>query len=491
VSDDLRGRATRSIGWVMLERWSVRLISLLVLIILSRVLTPADFGLVALATSVIAVLQVVSDSGFSRALIQRKSLEEKDASTAFWTSLAIAVVLAGALALSAPLLASLLSSPTLAPILQVLSLALPISALSQVPVALLERDLDFKPLSVRQFVGALCGALVSIPLALVGWGVWALVAQTLVTALAAVIALWASTDWRPRFQYSWTSLKALWKVGGAILGVDLMDAVQANIDKIVIGALFTTTELGYYFLAQRLGTILIELVTSVIARVSLTTFSRVQDDPVRLNRIFRQLTFAASSVSVGIFGLVAVLAPQIVPALFGPDWEAAIPILWILAPGWAIGAVMYFDRNALLATGKAASALWLAVLQNVVSVALVFAFAPFGVLGVAFSRLARFVTWPVRLIVLRRAIGIDVGRYLLQIVRCVGAAVVPLAAIALLQLTPWAQGPHAVWLFAVPLALAGGIVYAATLWLLAGSENRKLIRSVFGALGSRFRRRSA
>lgn len=486
--DDLRRRATRSVGWVVLERWSVRLISLLVLVILSRVLTPADFGLVALATSVIAVLQVVGDSGFSRALVQRKSIGEKDASTAFWVSLALALVLAGLLVLAAPLIASLLSAPQLGPILQVLSLSLPLSSLSQIPAALLERELDFKPLSIRQFVGALCGAIVSIPLALIGWGVWALVAQTLVAALAAVVALWAATEWRPRLEFSLLSLRALWRVGGAILGVELMDAIQANIDKIVIGGLFTATELGYYFLAQRLGTILIELVTSVVARVSLATFSRVQDDPVRLNRIFRQLTFAASSVSVGIFGLVAVLAPQIVPALFGPDWAEAVPILWILAPGWAIGAVMYFDRNALLATGNAASALWLALLQNVVGVVLVFVFVPFGVLGVAFSRLARFVTWPVRLVVLRRAVGVEIGRYLLQIARCLTAAAVPLATIAVLQVTPWAQLPSAFWLFAVPLAVAGGSLYAATLWLIAGEENRAVVRPLLRSLASRLRR---
>jgi O-antigen/teichoic acid export membrane protein len=223
----------------------------------------------------------------------------------------------------------------------------------------------------------------------------------------------------------------------------------------------------------------------------LTTFSRVQDDPVRLNRIFRQLTFAASSVSVGIFGLVAVLAPQIVPALFGPDWAEAVPILWILAPGWAIGAVMYFDRNALLATGNAASALWLALLQNVVSVLLVFVFVPFGVLGIAFSRLARFITWPVRLAVLRRAVGIDIGRYLLQIVRCLAAAVLPLTVIALLQLTPWAHSPSAFWLFAVPLGVVGGAVYAATLWLVASDENRTVVRPILHSLVSRLRRRSS
>ncbi|MDR7188706.1 O-antigen/teichoic acid export membrane protein [Microbacterium sp. BE35] len=491
MTDDLRRRTVSSIGWVVLERWSVRLLSLLVLVILSRVLSPADFGLVALATSATALLQVVSDSGFSRALIQRRRLDPADASTAFWASMVLAIVLAAVLVLTAPLIALALSSPGLTPILQILSIGLPLSALSQVPAALLERDLDFKPLSFRQFIGALCGALVSVPLALIGWGVWALVAQTLVASAAAVIALWTSTSWRPRWEFSWQSFRNLWAVGGAILGVDLMDAVQANIDKIVIGVLFSPTELGYYFLAQRLGTILIELVTSVVSRVSLTTFSRVQDDRPRLNRIFRQLTFAASAVSVGVFGLVAVLAPQLIPTLFGSGWDAAVPIIWVLAPGWAIGAVMYFDRNALLATGNARSALWLALLQNVVSIIMVFVFAPFGVIGIAFSRLARFVVWPVRLIVLRRAIGLRVWRYLLQIIRCVAASVVPFGAVALLQLTPWADTERAFFAFALPLAAAAGIIYAGLLWAVAGTENRLVIRSIVSVVTARARRRSS
>ncbi|GAA5093688.1 lipopolysaccharide biosynthesis protein [Microbacterium yannicii] len=490
MSDGLRARATRSIGWVVVERWSVRLISLLVLVVLSRLLTPADFGVVALAMSVTAVLQVFADSGFSRALVQRKTLGPADASTAFWMSLSVSLVLAVALVATAPVIASALGTPDLTPILQVLSVALPLNALSQTPAALLERELDFKPLSVRQLVGALCGALVSIPLALIGWGVWALVAQTVVSAAAAVITLWSSTPWRPRWEFSRKSFRELWSIGGAILGVDLMDAVQANIDKIVIGALFSPTELGYYFLAQRLGTILIELVTSVVARVSLTTFSRVQDDPVRLNRIFRQLTFAASAVSVGVFGLVAALAPQIIPALFGPGWDAAIPILWVLAPGWALGAVMYFDRSALLATGHAASALWLAMLTNIVSVVMVFLFAPFGVLGIAFSRLARFIVWPVRLVVLRRTIGLRVWRYLAQIGRCVLASVIPLGAALLLQLTGWAHVPAALWTFALPVAILAATTYGALLYLLAGDENRAVIRPLLSALVNRVTRRS-
>jgi len=461
---------------------------LAVFAVLTRFLSPEEFGLIALATVFTAILQVFVDSGFSKALIQRKSLEPKDASTAFWTSMAMSVALYVVIFFTAPLLAASFDEPDLASVLQVLGLALPLTALSRTPAALLEREFGFKALSVRQFVGTLAGALAAFPLALLGAGVWALVAQTLVTAGASVVALWAATTWRPKWEYSSRSLKALWSMGVSIIGIDLLDAVQANIDKLVVGAFFTAEQLGYYFLAQRLGTILIELVTTVISRISLTTFSRVQDDLVRLNRIFRQLTFAASAISVPAFALVAVLAPQLIPLLFGDGWDASIPLLWILAPGWVLGAAMYFDRNVFLATGHARTALWLALFQNFIGIVLVFALVPFGVPGVAFSRWSRVVTWPLRLVILRRFVDLAIWPYLGQVFRCILAVTPVVVAISLLQLTPWASEPTALWSFAVPLGLIGILGYAGLLWLLAGQENRTVLQKIAGEMFSRLRR---
>lgn len=483
--DDLSRRATRSIGWLAAERWASRLTSLLVLGLLARLLTPADFGVIALATSVIALVQVFVDSGFSKALVQRSTLGDQDASTVFWTSLGVSILLAGGLIASSPLIAGVMGNDQLAPVLCVLSLTLPISALSQTPAALLERDLDFRALSIRQFAGTLVGAAVAIPMALVGLGIWALIAQTLASSIVAVIVLWSSTTWRPRREFSVSALRDIWLVGGTVLGIDLLDAIQANIDKVVIGLFFPPDVLGAYFLAQKLGTILIELVTSVISRVSLTTFSRVQDDSARLNRIFQKLTFAAASVSVFVFAMVAALAPQIVHVTFGDGWEAAVPILWILAPGWALSAVMFFDRNVLIATSHARSALVLAIVQNAVSIALVFAFVPFGVLGIAFSRLARFVVWPLRLYVLHKKANVKVWRYLSQILRCIGAVAVPVGLIALVQSSGWFADESWSLIFVLTGGTLAGLIYSATLWRIAGEENRVALRKVIGDMRRR------
>lgn len=488
-SDGLRRHVTRSVGWIVVERWGSRLLQLVVVAVLTRVLDPASFGLVALATAVVAVLQVFVDSGLPKALIQLKELDKKDASTAFWTSLALSVAAYLVLFFTAPLLSSLMGHGELTLILRVMGLSLPIWAFSRTPAALLERTFDFRILSLRQLVAAVGGALVAIPLAFAGGGVWALVAQVLVTAVVACAVLWATSDWRPKFEYSGASLKKIWGVGLSIMGTAFLDAVQGNIDKLVIGLAFTSEILGYYYLAQRISLILTELVTSVISRVSLTTFSRVQDDLPRLRRIFGQMTLVAGIVGVPIFALTAVLAPQLIPVISGEGWEDAIPILWGLLAGSTLAAVMYFDRTALLARGKAQSAFWLAALQNAVGLVLVFALLPLGVVGVVISRWARVFVWPVRLWVLKRAIGLEIRHYIAQILRPLVAIAPIVIGVGLLQKTGWAQGDFAFVTFALPVGLVSLALYGAIAWWTTGAANRVVLRPLLRVVIDRFGRR--
>jgi len=487
--DDLRRSATLSIGWIVLERWTSRLLGLVVIAVLTRILSPENFGLVAMATVVTAILQVFVDSGFATVLIQKKSLLPKDTSTAFWTSVAISVLLYAALFATAPLLAELFGEPGLTDVLRVMGLGLPISSLSQVPAAILERSFGFRALAVRQVIGNLCGAAVAIPVALLGGGVWALVAQALVTSVASVVVLWSSTTWRPRWEYSFSALRQMWSMGVRIIGIGLLDALQQNIDKLIVGAFFSVEVLGYYYLAQRIGTILIELVTTVMSRVTLTTFSKLQDDLPRLNRIFLQMTFASAAIGVPMFGLVAVLATQIVPFAFGAGWDETVPLLWVLAGGWAFGAVMYFDKSAFIAIGRANVALSVAVLQNIVGVALVFALLPLGIFGVALSRWSRIVTWPVRIWALHRLIGLPVWKYLAQVFRCILAMVPVVVGIGLLQLTPWANTDYAFLIFALPLAACGLAIYSLLLWAFAGKENRLVLRKIASDIRSQIQRK--
>lgn len=473
--------AMKAAGWVLVEKWSVRLLSLVVFAVLTRFVAVEDFGIISMATVCIAFLSVFVESGFAKVLVQRKSFNQLDASTAFWTSLFLAVVLYAGLFFTAPLLATLFGEPGLTDVLRVSGTMLIFTAFSSVPVAMLEREFKFKAIATRQVIGTVLGAASAIPLALTGFGVWALVAQTVVTAATSAVVLWVLSDWRPSFKYSYSALKSMTSFGFSVMMIDLLNAVQGNIDKLLIGAFFDPTTLGYYFVAQRALNIMSELVTTVLGRISLTAFSKVQDDLNRLNRGLRQVTFGSAIIAIPVFGIAALVSPQLVPFVFGADWAPAIWVFALLAPSAALMSVTYFDRSVLLAAGRPKSALGLSLGQNLVGIALVFAALPFGMYGVALSRSIRVLLfWPVRLLVLKKAVHTPIAPYLSQVWRSF-AAFLPVAAIILgLQFTPWAAMDHSFLLFALPVSVAGGVLYAVLAWWFAGHENRAFIRQMTG-----------
>ena len=406
--DNLREKAFRSVGWVVLEKWSVRLVSLAVFAILARLLDAKDFGLLSMATVFTALLAVFVDSGFTKALVQRKTLAKDDAATAFWTSLGISVAIYALLFFTAPLIASQFGDPRLGPVLRILGVALPLTALSATPAALLERDFHFRALSLRQLAGTIAGAAVAIPMALLGAGVWALVAQPLVSGVVSLVTLWASTPWRPTFSFSRESLRNLYGFGAGVLGIDLLNTFQANIDKLLIGSFLGPTALGYYFIGQKVLTTLSELVTTVIARVSLTTFSRVQDDVPQA-----QPRAAEDDLCLGQPRHPDLRHHRAARAAADPlRLRAAVgarrPVFQLLAASAALASIMYYDQNVLLASGHPRPAFLMSLGQNVLGVGLIFAAMPFGIAGVALSRSVLLLAyWPVRLTLLHRKAKID------------------------------------------------------------------------------------
>ncbi|PPF77764.1 hypothetical protein C5E06_02225 [Pseudoclavibacter sp. RFBI5] len=486
--DGIGAKAVRGIGWIVLERWASRFIALGVFALLARFIAPGDFGLLALSTVFTAILQVFVDSSFNKVLVQRLTLEPKDASTTFWTSLGISVVIYVALFFSAPLIALLLGEPELGDVLRVQSIAIVLAALSSTPAALLERDFHFKQLSIRKLAGTVAGAGVAVPMAIMGYGVWALVGQALVQSFVGFVTLWAASRWRPKFEFSWTSLRSMASIGFSVLGVELLSATQANIDKLVIGAAINPTALGYYFFAQRILTITSELVTSVVGRVSLTTFSRTQGDVAKTNVVMRSLTFASSAVAIPVFLILGLLAPDFIPYLFGEEWVASIPVFQLLIPSIILVSVTYFDGSVLIAAGRAKSAFGLALAQNIVGVILLFVALPFGIQGVALSRSVRVILlWPLRLVLLAKQASIAIGPYMGQLIRCTIAAVPMVALLLILDLTPWAAVEPRVVGYTVPAAITAFALYLGVLWFVAGREQRTTIIGLVRKL----RRRSA
>jgi teichuronic acid exporter len=364
----LRSTVVRSVGWVAVGRWGNRALSLLVFALLGRLLSPSQFGLAALATVFITLFTLLSEQGFSSALVQKATVTREDCDTAFWVSMATAGTLMVLTLALAPVVGHVFGQPRLAGVLRGLSPSLVLSALCGTQEALLERDFAFRALTMRTLFGSVIGGVVGVTIAALGGGVWSLVAQILVTSAVQVVVLWTITPWRPGFAVSLGSLRALRVVGLSVLGIEMFAFLNLQSDRLLIGAFLGPAALGYYFVGIRIIAITVEVQTSVIEQVSLTTLSKLRDVPDRLRGAFYRLTGFSAAASILTFSLLAVLAPQIVPLVFGSHWHRSVLIMQILCLMGALNSVITFDRNALIAVDASRAALVITAVQSMVCV---------------------------------------------------------------------------------------------------------------------------
>jgi teichuronic acid exporter len=411
----LRSTVFRSVGWVAVGKWGNRILSLAVFALLGRLLTPSQFGLAALAAVFIALFTLLAEQGFSSALIQKTEVTQEDCDTAFWISMAAAIGLVALTIGLAPLAGHVLHQPRLPAVLRALSPALILTALAGTQEALLERDFAFRSLSIRTLVGSVVGGAAGVTVAALGGGVWSLVVQTLASSAVQVVVLWTVTPWRPGFAVRRSSVRALRVVGLSVLGIEMFAFLNLQSDRLVIGANLGSAALGYYYVGIRIIAIMVEVQTSVIEQVSLTTLSKLRDTPERLISAFYRLTGFSASISILTFSLLALLAPQIVPLVFGSHWHSSVILMQVLCIMGALNSVITFDRNALIAVNASKSALFITATQSIVCVIVVVVAVRWGVLAVAIAVTVRqYLVWPLRLRALRRHLGVRISTYLLR-----------------------------------------------------------------------------
>jgi teichuronic acid exporter len=473
----LRSTVFRSVGWVAVGKWGNRMLGLLVFAMLGRLLSPSQFGLAALATVFITLFTLLSEQGFSSALVQKTTLTQEDCDTAFWISMATATCLMILTIMLAPLAGQVFHQPGLTGVLQALSPALILSALACTQEALLERDFAFRALSLRILAGSVVGGVAGVAVAALGGGVWSLVVQTLVTSAVQVVVLWTITPWRPGFAVRRSSIRALRVVGLSVMGIEMFAFLNLQSDRLLIGAYLGPAALGYYFIGIRLIAIMVEVQTQVIEQVSLTTLSKLRDTPKRLLNAFYRLTGFSASVSILTFSLLALLAPQIVPLLFGSQWHQSVIIMQVLCLMGALNSVITFDRNALVAVNASKSALFITATQSIVCVVVVLATVHWGALAVAIGVTARqYLVWPLRLRALHRYIGVQIPTYLLRWLGPMASGILA-CGIGFIVAYLWRPGTDATEFgyLAVQLVLVSA-VYLTSLRYTAQDSWRELMR---------------
>jgi O-antigen/teichoic acid export membrane protein len=476
----MRERAVRGVFWTAVEKWSVRLSTFVGFIILGNLLSPADFGVVALAMTFIAILTTVADAGFSNYLLQLRRLTDAATSTAFYTTSAMALLLAGCLTGFAGLIGAGLDTPALAQVLPALAVSLLIAGLSSVPAMLLRRELRFKELALRQVTAAVLSIVVAVVLALAGAGVWALVGQTLVRSVVSLVVLWGITTFRPRRLFDRAEARVMTVYGVQSLGAQLSNQLRSQGEIFLIGALAGPAALGYWTIASRLVSVVVDTLTSVIDTVALPVFARLQDDGLRLARALGTASAVSAFVVAPALVALSLVSGEVVPAVFGDQWAMSAVLASLMAVRALLRTLTTMNAAVLLGTGHPRPELVLNFSTLVIQLGLVALLVDDLELLAAALSVAVALTIPIRLLLVRRLLGVPASTYrgTAGVLLAAGVAVaVVLGAQQLLQV----QGAAYVGLV---IAL-GGAVYAGMALVVC----RPVVREVAAVFGSVLTRR--
>lgn len=484
--DGLRQRAITGVMWTATEKWSVRLSTLAAFVILGNLLSPLDFGVVALAMTLINFLMTIADGGFATYLVQKKRLTAAATSTSFFVTSVATLALALGLVGLAPPLSELLDVPELRSVLPALAVALFISGLSVVPAALMAREMHFKQLALRQIVANVVSVVVAIALALGGAGVWALVAQTLVRSVVALVVLWATSQFRPQLTFDRSEARAMASYGSKSLAVNVQNQLRYSGQTFIIGALAGAVTVGYWTVANRLVSVVVDVFSSVVGAVAHPVFAKLQDSPERLARALGSTRAVTSLVLVPSLVLLSLVSEQVLPAVFGDQWTPTTTVASIIALSALLQTVSNYDRTALLATGHPGAELAITTVFMVVQLTLAVVFASDLELLAAGIGVCMAVSIPVRMLVVRRLLGVPLhGIAPTAAVYLAGgvAAAAVLAAQAAFRLGDVGYVALAV--------LVGGTVYAGVVLLVARPVALEVVGIVQGVVSRRSRTRAA
>lgn len=386
--------------WRLAERFGAQGVAFVVSIVLARLLAPEAYGTIALVTVFTQILNVFIDSGFGNALIQKKDADDLDFSTVFYFNIAICVLLYLGMFLVAPLIAKFYNDASLTPVVRVLSLTLIISGVKNVQQAYVSRTMQFKRFFFATLGGTIGAAVIGIAMAYFGFGVWALVAQQIFNATVDTLILWITVKWRPKWMFSWQRLKGLFSFGWKLLASSLLDTVYSDLRQLIIGKMYTKTDLAQYNRGKQLPDLLVNNIDTSINSVLLPAMSQVQDNPERVKNMTRRAMKTSTYVIAPVMMGLAFTAESVIHLILTEKWLPCVPFLRIFCITYMFYPVNTTNLNAIKAMGRSDLFLKLETIKKVIGLIVLLGTMWFGVMAMAYSLLFTSITsqiinsWP-------------------------------------------------------------------------------------------------
>lgn len=388
--------------WRFAERCGAQLVQFIVSIVLARLLAPEVYGTIALITVITTILNVFVDSGMGSALIQKKDADSEDFSTVFYFNMCVCIILYIGLFISSPWIAQFYKDPTLTPVIRVLGLTIVISGVKNIQQAYISKTMQFKRFFFATLGGTIGAAVIGIWMAFEGFGVWALVAQQIFNATVDTMILWITVKWRPKKEFSFERLKGLFSYGWKLLASSLLDTVYNNIRQLIIGRMYTPSDLAFYNRGKQFPDVIITNINTTIDSVLLPTMSQEQDNTERVKAMTRRAIKTSTYIMAPLMMGLAFCATSVISLILTDKWLACVPYMQIFCITSMFYPVHTANLNAIKAMGRSDLFLKLEIVKKVVGTVLLLSTMWFGVMAMAYSLLVSSVlsqiinSWPNR-----------------------------------------------------------------------------------------------
>lgn len=472
---DLRSKTRRSLGWMFGETIVEQLFSLLIFILMARVLPKDELGTFAITFVMMDMGREVTRAGVFQQIARLKTLLPLVLDTIFW----INVILGGAFGFLMVMLAregqAFFHAPKLEPVVQAMAAALFISSLGNTHMALRLREFGHRTMAFRSLVAGIAGVAIATGGILVGFGIWAFVAQRMAREVIVTIFAWNSVTWRPRFAFGWNEARDDLNFGWQIVSAQLVGYLSLRVQDLIIARVLGPIKLGSYRVAWRSAELLGPQLISVFSLVSLQTLSRLQDDREGLKAAYCELLRNCGLLTIPALAGYGAVGPWLVPVVFGQQWDDAgrlAPILAFLALPFAI---TYFFQSVMVATGHARLQQRIAVADLAMTTLVGLAAVRFGLTAIATTYVLRAYLWaPVQVYFIWKHTGIGFLDHLRSLAPSVAAA----GLMVVVTLTMLIEFQSANPIVLAVVCLTGAFVYMVAIYFLLPSFAKKLVEAL-------------
>lgn len=366
IEESLKNKTVKGVGWSAADAFLGQGVTFIVGLVLARLLSPAEYGLIGICLIFTTILAGVVDSGFSNALIRKTDVSNDDYNTMFIINMVLSIILYLLLFLISPNISIFFGRPELTKLIRVMGLILLLQASSITQVTILTKKLDFKTKTKASLFSAISSGIIGITMALFGMGVWSLIGQKLSQTFLYSLALWYLNKWFPTFKISGTSFRYMWGFGWKIMLSGLLNNIWNQLYQVVVGKFYSPTTLGQYSRSKEYSNIFSSQITSIVQRVSYPVLSQIQDDKERLISAYRKVIKMTMFITcICMLGLGAIAEP-LIHCLIGSKWHEAATYLPLICLSMSFYPLHAINLNMLQVQGRSDVFLYLEIIKKII-----------------------------------------------------------------------------------------------------------------------------